>query len=67
MKEKLAAKFKQGFSGWDSTTPAARGVLYEKFLDHVASQMEGVEEWVDLANFCMFLYRIDRADDEISA
>jgi hypothetical protein len=49
MKEKLAAKFAQGFTGWDSTTPA------------------GTEEWVDLANFCMFLYRMDHANDEISA
>ena len=67
MKEKLAAKFAQGFTGWDSTNPAARDVLFEKFIDHVWSQMKGVDEWVDLANFCMFLERIDHVNDEISA
>ncbi len=59
MKAKLAAKFAQGFTGWDATDPETREVLFRKFITHVESQCNGFDEWVDLANFCMFLERVD--------
>jgi hypothetical protein len=59
MKAKLAEKAALGFTGWDAPAPEAREVLFSKFLAHVESQCNGLDEWVDLANFCMFLERLD--------
>ena len=59
MKEKLATKAAQGFTGWDAADPETREVLFRRFLAHVESQCNGFDEWVDLANFCMFLERVD--------
>jgi len=60
MKEKLSHKYAQGMKGWDNISPDNQQLLYDKFINHVESQCNGHDEWVDLANFCMFLDRINR-------
>ncbi len=59
MKAKLAKKAEEGFAGWDAADPETREALFRKFMAHVESQCNGFDEWVDLANFCMFLERVD--------
>lgn len=54
MKEKLASKVIQGWSGWDD--PASMEAIYNNLLAHAAGVPLARGEEVDVANFALFLW-----------
>ena len=57
MMNKLLKKQSEGYQGWDR--PECREVLEEKLLAHVKRGLEG-ENLVDIANFCMMLWQMEK-------
>jgi hypothetical protein len=57
MKEKLVEKYEEGFEGWE-TMP--RDEILMRIHYHAGRLLLGYNEEVDVANFCMFLWRQHR-------
>jgi len=61
MKTKLQAKRGEGWYGWDC--PAYKLNMIHKLQQHVTRLVLGdVSQAVDIANFAMFLWNIDRQE-----
>lgn len=58
MKARLIEKAKEGWRGWDD--PAASNEIYTTMLAHAAGVPLAEGQEVDVANFAMMLWRLNR-------
>jgi hypothetical protein len=56
MRDKLIKKMEEGYHGWDDRKNFPDEILKTKLRDHVNELMNGKEEEIDIANFCMMLW-----------
>lgn len=53
MRSKLLAKSRDGWSGWEH---CSEDELERRLLEHLARALRDPNQWVDVANFCAFLW-----------
>jgi hypothetical protein len=58
MKIRMLAKYKQGLRGWDD--PTQESIIRNKLADNI-----GKNDWLDVANLAMMLFRFKHEDDII--
>ena len=62
MLEKLKAKRRSGYTGWDRRIPAED--LERRLADHMVRAIHDPKQWVDVANFAAFLWYRDQGGEE---
>lgn len=67
MLSKLHAKQREGWVGWNDDGWISDADLEEDLMKHIARARLDPDQWIDVANYCAFLWRRDARREKKSA
>jgi len=58
MKNKLLAKQKEGYTGWNN--PKNKQMIFDSLKEHIDKPLKDPNQWIDVANLAIILWNCER-------